>query len=61
MRRRRNGRKRWKGNRRLQLQCHLPQQCSRVVLVCQGNCFFPLHKEGEKEEEEEEEGVEEEE
>ena len=65
-RRRRNRRKRWMRRkwrrRRLQLQCHLPQQCSRDVLVGQGNCFFPVHKEGEKEKEKEEEGeVEEEE
>ena len=38
--------------RRPRLQCSLPQQCSRVVLVGQGICFFPLYKEEEKEEEE---------
>ena len=57
-RRRRNRRKRWtrrqRRRRRLHLQCHLPQQCSRVVLMDQGNCFFPVHKEGGKEEEEKE-------
>ena len=42
-RRRRNRRKKWtrrkRRRRRLQLQCHLPQQCSRVVLMDQDNCF----------------------
>ena len=59
-RRRKNRRcRRWKTRMRrrsrLQLQCHHPQQCSRVVLVGQGNCFFPVHKDGEKEKEEEDE------
>ena len=64
-RRRRNRRKRWtrrkRRRRRLQLQCHHLQQCSRVVLVGQGNCFFPVHKDREKEKEEEEENNKEEE
>ena len=41
--------------RRSQLQCSLPQQCSRVVLMGQGNCFFPVNKEEEEEEKVEEE------
>ena len=53
-------RRNWR-RRRLQLQCHLPQQCSRDVLVGQGNYFFPVLKEGEKEKEEKEEVEEEEE
>ena len=39
---------------RLELQCKLPYQCSRVVLVDQSNCFFPVNEEEEEEEEEEE-------
>ena len=49
--------------RRSQLQCCLPQQCSGVVHVGQGNCFFffPVKKEEKEEEEQvEEEQVEEE-
>ena len=37
---------------RLELQCNLPYQCSKVVLVDQSNCS---EKEKEEEEEEEEE------
>ena len=40
---------------RSKLQCSLPWPCSRVVLVGQGNCFFPVNEEGEKQEKEEEE------
>ena len=29
-----------------QLQYSLQHKSSRVVLVGQGNCFFPVHKEG---------------
>ena len=47
--RRRRRRRRRRG--RSQLQCSLLQQCSRVVFVSQGNCFFPVNKEGEEEEE----------
>ena len=43
--------------RKSQLQCSLPQQCTRVVLMVQGNCLFPVNKE-EKEQEEEEGGEE---
>ena len=45
--------------RRSQQQCCLPQQCSGLVHIGQGNClFFPVKKEKEKEEEEEEENEE---
>ena len=37
---------------RLELQLNLPYQCSRVALVDQSNCFFPVNKEEEEEEEE---------
>ena len=40
---------------RLELQCNLPYQCRKVVLVDQSNCFFPVNEEKEKEQEEEEE------
>ena len=40
---------------RLELQCNLPYQCSRVVLVDQSNCFFPVNEEEIEEEEEGEE------
>ena len=40
---------------RLELQCNLPYQCSRVVLMDQSNCFFPVNEKEEEEEEEEEE------
>ena len=45
---------------RSELQCSLLYQCSRVVLIGQGNCFFPVNNEkmeekGKEEEEEEEE------
>ena len=40
---------------RAELQCNLPYQCSRVALVDQSNCFFPVSKEEKEEEEEEEE------
>ena len=46
--RRRTRRRRWRRRtrrRRSQLQCNLPQQWNRVVLVGQGNCFFPVNKE----------------
>ena len=33
---------------RLELQCNLPYQCSRVVLVDQSNCFFPVNEEEEE-------------
>ena len=46
---------------RSQLQCSLQHKCSRVVLVCQGNCFCPVYKEGEENNEEKKEEVEEEE
>ena len=44
---------------RSELQCSLLYQCSRVVLIGQGNCFFPVNNEkmeekGKEEEEEEE-------
>ena len=56
---RRRKRRRKRGSK---LQCKLPQQWSRVVLMTKGNCFFPVNKEEEKEKEEEaEEKVEEEE
>ena len=49
---------------RSELQCSLLYQCSRVVLVGQGNCFFPVNNEEkvekgkeEKEEREEEEEI----
>ena len=35
---------------RLELQLNLPYQYSRVALVHQNNCFFPVNKEEEKEE-----------
>ena len=34
---------------RLELRCNLPYQCSRVLLVDQSSCLFPVN---EKEEEE---------
>ena len=40
---------------RLELQCNLPYQCSRVVLVDQSNCYFPVNDDDEEEEEEKEE------
>ena len=40
---------------RLELQCNLSYQCSRVVFVDQSNCFFPVNEEEKEEEEEEEE------
>ena len=33
---------------RLELQLNLPYQCSRVALVDQSNCFFPVNKEEEE-------------
>ena len=49
----RRRRRRRRRRRMSELQCSLPQQCSRVVLVGQGSCFFPVNKveKGEKEEE----------
>ena len=44
-----------------QLQWCLPQQCCRIVLVGQNNCFFPVYEGGKENNEEEEEEVEEEE
>ena len=38
---------------RLELQCNLPYVCSRVVLMDQNNCFFPVNEEQGEEEEEE--------
>ena len=38
---------------RLELLCNLPYQCSRVVLVDQSNCFFPVNEEEEEEVEDE--------
>ena len=35
---------------RLELQLNLPYQYSRVALVHQNNCFFPVNKEEEEEE-----------
>ena len=40
---------------RLELQCNLPYQCSKVVLVDQSNCLFPVNEEEKEDEEEEEE------
>ena len=34
---------------RLELQCNLPYQCSKVVLVDQSNCLFPVNEEEEEE------------
>ena len=54
-------RKKWRkktssGRTRSELQCSLPYQYSRVVLVGEGNCFLPVNKEeGEKQEKEVEE------
>ena len=59
-RRRKRRRKRSRRKRGSKLQCKLPQQWSRVVLVTKGNCFIPVNKEEEKEKEEAEEKVEEE-
>ena len=42
-------------SRRSELQRSVPQQCSRVVHVGQGNCFFPVNEEEKEEEEEEQE------
>ena len=50
-------RKRWIS----ELHCSLPMQCSRLVLVGQANCLFPVNKVEKGEEEEEEEKEEEEE
>ena len=57
-RRRRRRRKRWR--KRSQLQCSLPQQCSRVVLIPKVivSCF-PVNKAEEREKNAEEEEVEE--
>ena len=38
---------------RLELQCNLPCQCSRVVLVDQSNCIFPVNEEEEEKMEDE--------
>ena len=46
---------------RLELQCNLPYQCSKVVLVDQSNCLFPVNEEEKEEEQEEKEEKEEEE
>ena len=61
-RKRRRRRRRGRRKRGSKLQCKLPQQCSRVVLVIKAIISSPVNKEEEKEmEEEEEEKVEEEE
>ena len=38
---------------RLQLQCSLPEHCSRVVLFSQCNCFSTVNEKKEKEEQKE--------
>ena len=50
----------WRRKRGSKLQCKLPQQCSRVVLVTGAIVSSPVNKEEEKEMEEEEGKVEEE-
>ena len=39
---------------RLELQCNLPYQCSRVLLMDQSNCFFPVNEKEEEDEVEDE-------
>ena len=46
---------------RSELQCNLPYQCSKVVLVDQSNCLFPVNEEEKEEEQKEKEEKEEEE
>ena len=46
---------------RSELQCNLPYQCSKVVLVDQSNCVFPVNEEEKEEEQKEKEEKEEEE
>ena len=40
---------------RLEVQCNLPDQCSRVVFMDQSNCFFPVNEEEEENKQQEQE------